>query len=79
MKWLLKTENRWDILHIFNWVLYEVNAAGCSLHLMLKQLYSSGAVRMSVLGNGNGLLSYVQQCKKMITETFTDVYRCLFS
>lgn len=37
---------------------------------MLKQLYSSGVVKMSVLENGNCLLSYMQQCKKMFTDYF---------
>lgn len=63
-----------DILYIFSWVLCEVNATGCSLYQMLKQLYSCGAVKMSVLENGNGLLSYMQQCKNTFTEMFTDVF-----
>lgn len=63
-----------DILHIFSCVSCEVNAAGCSLHLKLKQLYSSGAVKMSVLENGNGLLAHTcSSVKKMFTE------KCLFS
>lgn len=41
---------------------------------MLKQLFSSGAVAMSVLESGNGLLSYMQQCKNTFAAMFTDVF-----